>query len=71
MGLDFTDVDTRYKQAYENRTFANKSLEAAKAKLIPVNDSLEDSPIDTLPIQQEIAGVEAHNEKYNYTKKTE
>lgn len=69
VGLDFTDVDTRYKQAYENRTFANKSLEAAKAKLIPVNDSLEDSPIDTLPIQQEIAGVEAHNEKYNYTKK--
>src|SRR5690606_2579309 len=45
VGIDFTDIDTRYKQAYENRTFANKQVEAEKLKLQPIDDNLESAPL--------------------------
>lgn len=66
VGLDFTEIDERYRQAYENRTFANKSLEAHRIKLITIDDSLPANPSDTLELQKELAGIDSHNEKYNY-----
>lgn len=66
VGIDFSEIDLRYRQAYENRTFANKSLEAHKAKLLPIDDSLPSETLDTLELQKELAGIDSHNEKYNY-----
>lgn len=66
VGIDFTDIDTRYKQAYENRTFANKQLELEKIKLQPVNEDLETEPIPYLELQKELAGIDSHNDKYQY-----
>lgn len=66
VGLDFTEIDARYRQAYENRTFANKSLEAHRIKLLPVDESLPLEISDTLELQKELAGIDSHNDKYNY-----
>lgn len=66
VGIDFTDIDTRYKQAYENRTFANKQLELEKLKLQPVNEELETELIPYLELQKELAGIDSHNDKYQY-----
>ena len=66
IGIDFTDVDTRYKQAYENRTFANKQLEADRIKLLPVDNDLPTEPKPYLDLQRNLAGIDAHNEKYQY-----
>lgn len=64
-GLDFTDIDIRYKQAYDNRTFANKQLEVSKNKMLPVNAELETEPTDYLELQKVLAGIDSHNEKYD------
>lgn len=66
IGIDFTEIDERYRQSYENRTFANKSLEAHRAKLLPVDESLPSEVSPTLELQKELAGIDAHNEKYSY-----
>lgn len=66
VGIDFTDVDRRYKEAYENRTFANKQLESDRLKLKPVNNDLEKEPKPFIELQQQIAGIDSHNEKYKY-----
>ncbi|MDM1049498.1 hypothetical protein [Sphingobacterium hotanense] len=66
VGIDFSDIDTRYKQAYENRTFANKQVEIEKLKLIDIDESLPEEPTDYLELQKELAGIDSHNEKYTY-----
>ncbi len=66
VGIDFTDVDRRYKQAYENRTFANKQLEADRQKLKPINEDLPNEPKPYIELQQQLAGIDAHNKKYEY-----
>ncbi|VXC99591.1 hypothetical protein [Sphingobacterium multivorum] len=66
VGIDFTDVDRRYKQAYENRTFANKQLEADRQKLKPINEDLPNEPKPYIELQQQLAGIDAHNQKYEY-----
>jgi predicted ATPase len=66
VGIDFTDVDRRYKEAYENRTFANKQLESDRAKLKPVNKNLEKEPKPFIELQKQLAGIDSHNEKYKY-----
>src|SRR5699024_2858522 len=33
VGIDFSELDAAYKQAYEDRTYANRAAETAKAKL--------------------------------------
>lgn len=37
-GIDFTEIDKLYKEAYEERTFANKRLAEEKLKLTAVPD---------------------------------
>jgi len=66
VGIDFSDIETRYKQAYENRTFANKQVEIERAKLIPINDELGTDHVEYFDLQQELAGIDAHNEKHQY-----
>lgn len=64
VGLDFTEIDQRYNQAFENRAFANKQLAIDKAKLVTVDNDLptEITPTDELTI--ELLGIENHNTKY-------
>src|SRR5690606_6665862 len=64
--IDFTDIDIRYKQAYENRTFANKQVEAETLKLQPIDENLESAPLPYLELQKELAGIDSHNDKYQY-----
>lgn len=65
-GIDFSDVDLRYKQAYDNRTFANKQLEADRAKLIPYDGNLSNVIAPIIDLQMELSGIAAHNEKFDY-----
>lgn len=64
VGLDFSEIDKRYNQAFENRAFANKQLAIDKAKLVPVDNDLptELTPTDELTL--ELLGIENHNTKY-------
>jgi hypothetical protein len=65
-GLDFSDVDKRYKEAYENRTYANKRLQEEKAKEILFEphwaETLNEEEI--LNLEKEINSIEAHNLQY-------
>lgn len=66
-GVDFTKIDDQYKVAYDDRTFANRKLADAQALLKPVDTTLPKvEDLDTVTkLQQEISGIDAHNEKYN------
>lgn len=66
VGIDFTDIETRYKQAYENRTFANKQVEIERSRLLPINEELDTDHVEYFDLQQELAGIDAHNEKHQY-----
>lgn len=65
-GVDFTKIDDLYKVAYDDRTYANRNRDDAKALLKPINNTLaavED--IDTAnKLQQEISGIDSHNSRY-------
>lgn len=63
-GIDLTAINDRYKVAYDDRTYANKKYEDAKASLKPINPNLDTKEVDVFDIQQEIAGMELHNHKY-------
>lgn len=68
-GIDFTEIDRLYKEAYEARTWANKKLAEEKAKFTLVDPDLpaEETPVDDLVT--ELAGIDAHNQRYEYVKK--
>lgn len=68
-GIDFTEIDKLYKEAYEARTWANKKLAEEKAKFTLVDPDLpaEETPVDDLVT--ELAGIDAHNQRYEYVKK--
>lgn len=63
-GLDFTIINDRYKVAYEDRTLANSKLRDAKANLKPIRNDLPTTETDVFTIQQEIHGIDKHNETY-------
>lgn len=66
-GIDFTEIDILYKEAYETRTYANKRLSEEKVKYdaMPMVDaSLPDQSYPTEELEKEIAGIEAHNLRY-------
>jgi recombinational DNA repair ATPase RecF len=60
-GIDFTEFDKLYKDAYDQRTFANKRLAEEKAKAAYIDPKLLSEPIDTAELEKKIAGVDAHN----------
>jgi predicted ATP-dependent endonuclease of OLD family len=67
--IDFTDIDDRYKVAYEDRTFKNKKRDDAKILLKPVNQSLPVKEADPLPLQNELTLISSHNEKFDSIKR--
>lgn len=66
VGLDFTDVEQRFKDAYEDRTYVNKVYAQARAKEIKKVMGAPDKEVDVMPIQEEISSIKAYNEKIEY-----
>lgn len=64
-GIDFTEFDRAYKNAYEERTFINKRVAEEKARLVLVDPDVIDTPVDTTELEKELNGIEAHNLRYN------
>lgn len=60
-GIDFTDVNARYKTAYDDRTFKNRRRDEERARLLPVDESLPAEPLPTAEIEADLQQVEAHN----------
>lgn len=63
-GIDFTEFDRAYKNAYDDRTYANKKLAEEKAKKILVDPDAEMFESDTSELEKELAGIDAHNKTY-------
>lgn len=63
-GIDFTEVDKLYKEAYENRTYANKLAADAKAKVVFYDPKAPTDEQSTEALEQELNGIEAHNLRY-------
>lgn len=64
-GIDFTEIDKLYKEAYENRTWANKKLADEKAKLEFIDPMLPAEELPTDDMEKEIAGIDSHNQRYS------
>ncbi len=47
VGLDFGQIDAQYKAAYEERTRCNTIAKLEADKVVDINESLPDTPIDT------------------------
>lgn len=67
--LDLTAIDSRYKAAYEDRTYKNSKVTEAEALLKPINRTLATLEEPTEEIQKELNLIDSHNEKYNNIKK--
>lgn len=63
-GIDFTEIDRVYKEAFETRTYANKRVVEEKAKLGYVDPKLPITPISTNELETELNGIAVHNLKY-------
>lgn len=48
VGLDFSDIDDRYKEAYEERTEANRELKRIKSQKVEQPDVVDEPDIDFL-----------------------
>lgn len=64
-GIDFTEIDRLYAAAYEERTYANKKRDEAKAKVQDVDDDLPETETDISALEAEYNGIEAHNLRYD------
>jgi len=61
-GIDFTEFDRIYKEAYENRTYANKKVVEEKAKLTFYDPALPKEEKPTIELEKQISGIDAHNQ---------
>lgn len=68
-GIDFTEIDQLFKQAYEERTWANKKLAEEKARLQLIDPSLPAEELPTDESEKELAGIDVHNFRYTNIKK--
>jgi hypothetical protein len=62
-GIDFTEIDLLYKEAYETRTWENKRLAEEKAKLQKIDPDLPAEELPTEELEKEIAGIDSHNQR--------
>lgn len=62
-GIDFTEIDLLYKEAYETRTWENKRLAEEKAKLQKIDPDLPAEELPTDELEKEIAGIDSHNQR--------
>ena len=60
-GLDFTDIDARYKAAYDDRTYQNKKLAELKAVPITIDKDLPEEVIPANVLQAKILAVNSTN----------
>lgn len=63
-GIDFTEIDQLYKEAYEERTFANRKLVEEKAKLMYVDPKLPKKEKPVADLEKELSGIAVHNLRY-------
>lgn len=63
-GIDFTEFDKLYKDAYDQRTFANKRLAEEKAKAAYIDPKLPTEEHPTGIIEKELADVSYRNLQY-------
>lgn len=64
VGLDFSDIDKRYKLAYDERTFKNRRASEERAKVVEIADHLPAEEADYMKLEKELAGIDAHNKAY-------
>lgn len=64
VGLDFTDIDSRYKAAYQERTFANRKAQDESTKTTPVQE-LPEKESEYFELEKELAGIDAYNDRYS------
>jgi hypothetical protein len=63
-GIDFTEFDKLYIDAYEQRTYANKKLAEEKAKASYIDPKIISEPIDTTELEKQLYGIDTHNLKF-------
>lgn len=66
VGIDFSEIDAQYKAAFDDRTFVNRALKEAEARKLPYDSSLPDREKDISSLQEELMGIDAHNDQYQY-----
>lgn len=64
VGLDFSDIDKRYKLAYDERTFKNRRASEERAKVVEIADHLPVEEADYMKLEKELAGIDAHNKTF-------
>jgi nicotinamide riboside kinase len=64
-GLDFTEVERAYKQAYEDRTYMNKRAKEEAAKRILMEPHWKEYIQDVAELETELENIALHNSKYN------
>lgn len=62
-GIDFTEIDRLYKEAYDERTWANKRLAEEKARFVLVDPDLPANELPTEALEKELTGIDLHNQK--------
>lgn len=65
VGIDFSDIDARYKEAYEDRTAKNRLYEHALASKIEKVEGAPEEKIDVSELHVELSKIDAHNERYD------
>lgn len=68
-GIDFTEIDRIYKDAYDSRTYANKRVVEEKAKLGFVDPALPNQEESTEELEAELSGIDLHNTNFNFVAK--
>lgn len=63
-GIDFTSLDSAYKNAYDERTIANRKLKEAEAKAGTYNPEIGEELQDESSLEREIGSVSGHNQLY-------
>lgn len=64
IGVDLSEIEERYKEAYENRTFIKKTYDNLLVQKIEEDPEAPKEAIDTSEIVSEISSVDVHNERY-------
>lgn len=68
-GIDFSEIDRIYKEAYDARTYANKRRDEEKAKLTFVDPKLPKKEEPTEELETELNGIDLHNTNFNFVAK--
>lgn len=64
-GIDFTEFDRAYKNAYDERTNANRRAAEEKAKCVLIDPDLPETEISTEELEKELNGIDVHNLRYD------